>query len=111
MPHDEAENQDETSTNPGGDVEMAEETGGAEVEQIVHGNELAFAGEDALPPRVSFMSYLSSPIVNLLVGQGENQTLLSAHQALLAKSPFFEATCQGSVDDGSVRLAPNRRHS
>ncbi|POR32789.1 Uncharacterized protein TPAR_07014, partial [Tolypocladium paradoxum] len=102
MPHDAAD-PDERSTNPGGDVEMIEEAGGAEVEQTAHGNELFFTGEDAVAPRVSFMSYLSSPIVNLLVGQGEDQTVLSAHQALLAKSPYFEASCQGFVDDGSPR--------
>ncbi|KND86987.1 hypothetical protein TOPH_08371 [Tolypocladium ophioglossoides CBS 100239] len=102
MPHDAADH-DETSTNPGGDVEMAEETGAAEMEQTADGHELPFAGEDAIPPRVSFASYMSSPIVNLLVGQGENQTLLSVHQALLVKSPFFEACCQGFVDDGSPR--------
>ena len=42
-------------------------------------------------------SYLKSPIIELLVGQGEEQTLLTAHQALLVKSPFFaEAVAQFS---------------
>ena len=105
MSHDETQTPDETATNPGGDVEMIENATGAEAEQTVDGGALLpFAGEDAVAPPVSFMSYLSSPIVNLLIGQGADQTLLSAHQALLAKSPYFEASCQSFVDDGSVSL-------
>lgn len=34
-------------------------------------------------------SYLKSPIVELLVGLGDNQTLLTAHEALLTQSPYF----------------------
>ncbi|KJZ76480.1 hypothetical protein HIM_04209 [Hirsutella minnesotensis 3608] len=93
---------DETS-NAGADVEMTEENAQAEVQETAaDASELPYADEEAAP-RVSFMSYLASPIVNLLIGTGEQQTLLAAHQALLVKSPFFEAACQGFVDDGSPR--------
>lgn len=34
-------------------------------------------------------SYLKSPVITLLIGSGSEQTTLSAHQALLIKSPFF----------------------
>ncbi|KAL9002818.1 MAG: hypothetical protein Q9188_004280 [Gyalolechia gomerana] len=34
-------------------------------------------------------SYLKSPMVELLIGSGDSQTLLMAHKALLTKSPFF----------------------
>ncbi|PNY28468.1 Uncharacterized protein TCAP_01607, partial [Tolypocladium capitatum] len=102
MLHDAADAAD-ADEYAGGDVDMTEETGGLEVQLAADAHELPFASEDALPPRVSFMSYLSSPIVDLLVGRGENQALLFAHQALLVKSPYFEAGCQGFVDDGSPR--------
>lgn len=98
---------DETSTNPAGDIEMAEDGAPAEAqENLPEGSELPFAdGDDAVPPRISFMEYLASPVVNLVIGQSERQTLLAAHQALLAKSPFFQSACQGFVDDGSVSHA------
>lgn len=42
---------------------------------------------------MTFVDYLKSPIVSLLVGQGEEQTLLTAHQALLSISPWFAEEC------------------
>ncbi|EFY90550.1 hypothetical protein J3459_002517 [Metarhizium acridum] len=90
--------EDTTSTQQPGDVEMTEEheaTRGPEVEETT--------SKDEEPPRTSFMSYLSSPVVTLVVGSDENQTLLTAHQALLCKSPYFQDLCQRFVDDGSPR--------
>ncbi|KAG5931567.1 hypothetical protein E4U53_001701 [Claviceps sorghi] len=55
------------------------------------------------PARVTFMSYLASPVVTLVVGQDDSQTLLTAHQALLEKSPYFKDICRQFVDDGSPR--------
>ncbi|ATY58618.1 BTB/POZ fold domain containing protein [Cordyceps militaris CM01] len=52
--------------------------------------------------RPSFIEYLASPIVTLLVGL-EAQTVLTAHQALLTKSPYLEQLCQSFVEDGSPR--------
>lgn len=67
-------------------------------------NELPFAEEEAVPPpaRVTFIDYLKSPIVELLIGQAEDQTRLSAHQALLVQSPWFEEACAQFGDDSSV---------
>ncbi|KAF5129734.1 hypothetical protein MHUMG1_03782 [Metarhizium humberi] len=90
--------EDTTSTQQPGDVEMTEEhetTRAPEVEETT--------SKDEEPPRMSFMSYLSSPMVTLVVGSDENQTLLTAHQALLCKSPYFQDLCQTFVDDGSPR--------
>lgn len=45
------------------------------------------------PARVTYLDHLKSPIVELTVGQDDNKTVLSAHQALLVQSPFFEDAC------------------
>lgn len=90
------------SANPGADVEMTED-GTAEA-----GSELPYAGEETVveaepePARVPFIDYLASPIVTLIVGSGENETILTAHQALLALSPYFKDQFEGFSDDGSV---------
>ncbi|KAF2965001.1 hypothetical protein GQX73_g8562 [Xylaria multiplex] len=90
---------EEQPTNPG-DVEMAE---GAEGE----GNEgmvLPFAEGGESEPRTTFISYLSSPVVTLIVGNTEfDTTILTAHQALLVQSPFFADACAAFADDGSPR--------
>jgi len=74
----------------GGDAPEPETDTGATAE-----NDLPFAEEEAVQPpaRITFVDYLKSPIVSLLVGQGEEQTLLTAHQALLAQSPWFAEEC------------------
>ena len=83
------------------DVEMGEEGPVTETAALVE-IDLPFAEEEGapLPVRVTFIDYLKSPIVELLVGQGEEQTLLSAHQALLVESPWFAQAC-APFDDGS----------
>ncbi|TQN64461.1 hypothetical protein CSHISOI_10967 [Colletotrichum shisoi] len=58
---------------------------------------------DPVEPRTTFVSYLSSPVVTLLVGQGESEAIVTAHQALLVKSPFFKEACAQFSDDGSPR--------
>lgn len=72
------------------DVEMAEgstapaSTAGAA--ENPNNSELPFAedGPDDTPPaRITFVQYLSSPVVTLLVGSGEAETILTAHQGLL----------------------------
>ena len=91
------------SENPGADVEMAEgedEAGAGDGQSA-----LPFAEGDALdppPPRVTFLSYLASPVVTLLVGNGKEETILTAHQALLTTSPYFQEACAQFSDDGSV---------
>ncbi|KAK3334561.1 hypothetical protein B0H65DRAFT_437073 [Neurospora tetraspora] len=95
---------------PSGDVEMTE--GGAETAAAEDGDapankdELPFAEESAdspPPPRVTFLQYLSSPIVTLIVGTGDQETILTAHQSLLVQSPWFAEACADFTDDGSPR--------
>lgn len=91
---------DSTPATAFGDVEMGEGYGGAGAENA-NGSELPFADTDIVEPRTTFASYLMSPIVTLLIGTSD-QTILTAHQALLTQSPYFEAACEDFVDDGSV---------
>jgi len=41
-------------------------------------------------PQTIFLEYLKSPIVQLVVGSGEEETTLTAHQGILARSPYLE---------------------
>ncbi|PHH92363.1 hypothetical protein CDD83_7741 [Cordyceps sp. RAO-2017] len=103
-PTDSSNAQAEASNKAAEDVEMTEQTGGgsgAGPEQPP--SPPADDESDSTIEHVSFMSYLASPIVTLLVGRGEDQTLLSAHQGLLVKSPHFASICQSFVEDGSPR--------
>ncbi|KAL2270527.1 hypothetical protein VTJ83DRAFT_2711 [Remersonia thermophila] len=85
----------------------------AAAEPSAAGTELSFAEgsegdggqrqQEKVPSRVSFLQYLATPIVTLLVGSGENLTILTAHQGLLVRSPYFEAACAEFADDGSPR--------
>ncbi|KAL8804967.1 MAG: hypothetical protein Q9200_005613 [Gallowayella weberi] len=73
-----------------GDVEMQGADEGAEVVEVGENNgEDAAAEEEKPAPRVTFIDYLKSPMIELLIGNGDSQTLLMAHKALLTKSPFF----------------------
>jgi hypothetical protein len=94
--------EDETSA----DIEMVEE-----IIQVGMGANVATNGENGLaiqdeevviPTRVTFVDHLRSPIVELLVGEGERQALLTAHQALLVQSPFFEDACSQFSDKALV---------
>ncbi|KAL2158860.1 hypothetical protein VTH06DRAFT_4052 [Thermothelomyces fergusii] len=87
------------------DVDMAESTTPAAGEKH-DGSELPFAEgvtESIIPERVTFAQYLSTPVVTLLVGSGGNETILTAHQGLLVKSPYFAEACAEFADDGSPR--------
>jgi hypothetical protein len=99
---------------PVGAVEMAEGEVENETEEDANGRAaLPFAEDcpdDPAVPRPTFLSYLSSPVVTLLVGAGEeSETILTAHQALLVRSPFFKEACSEFSDDGdgSVSLSMN----
>lgn len=88
----------------GGDATPAEVAPAAD---LATGDNLPFSEaipEDAPPPRVSFIQYLTSPVVTLLVGTGENETILTAHQSLLTSSPFFGEACAEFANDGSVKF-------
>ena len=84
-----------------GDVEMAE-GGDDETGTNAHHGDLPFAEGGDVPPRTSFISYLTSPLVTLIVGSGHNETILTAHQGLLVRSPYFAEACAAFSDDGSV---------
>lgn len=92
---------DDNTTNA--DVEMAEDAGEGEKQDygnsVNANNDLPFAGEETEQP-TTFLSYLASPIVTLVVGK-EEQTSLSAHQALLCKSPYFKEICD-KFEEGAV---------
>ncbi|KAI9773574.1 MAG: hypothetical protein M1840_006848 [Geoglossum simile] len=49
--------------------------------------------EEVVAQRVSFVDYLKSPIVKLVVGSGDDPVLLTAHQQLLLSSPWFARKC------------------
>ncbi|KAH7038052.1 uncharacterized protein B0I36DRAFT_74677 [Microdochium trichocladiopsis] len=92
------------AANPGADVDMTEDADAGEGE-VGDASELPFAeGEEAdNTPRVTFMSYLSSPVVTLIVGQGDTAAVLTAHQSLLVQSPWFAQACEQFTEDGSPR--------
>ncbi|KAL1869199.1 hypothetical protein VTK73DRAFT_3200 [Phialemonium thermophilum] len=102
--------------NAGGDVDMADDAGeSASVHTSTvagtgagaNGSELPFAegGPDDTPPtpRVPFSQHLTSPVVTLIVGRGDSETILTAHQSLLTSSPYFAEQCALFADDGSPR--------
>lgn len=60
--------------------------------------------ESAPAQRLTFIDYLKSPVVEILVGSGNEATLLTAHQGLLMQSPYFANMCALFGDD-EVRLA------
>ncbi|KUJ19125.1 uncharacterized protein LY89DRAFT_683060, partial [Mollisia scopiformis] len=98
-----------------GDVEMGTEAV-VEIESSVapstglvdeEGNGLPFEEEgtmdEARPARVTYIDYLKSPVIGLLVGQGDEQALLMAHQMLLESSPWFKDACSKFSDEVSER--------
>ncbi|KAL8949173.1 MAG: hypothetical protein Q9222_004705, partial [Ikaeria aurantiellina] len=87
-----------------GDVEM--QAGDDEVMEVGETNtgEGATAIEDEKPAqRITFVDYLKSPMIELLIGNGASQTLLTAHKALLTKSPFF-STKLSTPDSKHIEL-------
>ncbi|UPK90384.1 hypothetical protein LCI18_001319 [Fusarium solani-melongenae] len=94
----------EESAEPTGDVDMTEtqNTQDGEEQENPNGSELPFADTEIVEPRVTFANYLMSPIVTLLIGSGD-QSILTAHQGLLAQSPYFKEICDRFIEDGSPR--------
>ena len=99
---------------------MADEAGAGEVGDVVVGEEVVIeidapaaetAGDDVpmeeeevmevdtAPARTTYVDYLKSPIVSLLVGQGDEQALLTAHEALLTISPWFKDACSKFTEE------------
>ncbi|TVY30818.1 hypothetical protein LHYA1_G000351 [Lachnellula hyalina] len=103
-----------TPIDESGDVSMTADTpiveiGGAapatEEEAGVDDTALPFQEEaiDDVPPRTTYIDYLKSPVIGLLVGQGDEQALLTAHQGLLITSPWFKEACDKFSSDLSER--------
>ncbi|KAK3357974.1 hypothetical protein B0T25DRAFT_540671 [Lasiosphaeria hispida] len=92
---------------PAADIEMAKGAGGDdETAANANGAELPFAenGPDDPPaPRVGFLQYLASPMVTLLIGSGDTETILTAHQGLLTQSTYFAEAHAKFSDNGSPR--------
>ncbi|ESZ97185.1 hypothetical protein SBOR_2441 [Sclerotinia borealis F-4128] len=105
------------SAQPGGnpaDVEMGENVSSAVVIEIdasagtetgtnAPAPDLQETIMEDTPARITYIDYLKSPVIGLLVGQGDEQALLYAHQGLLCKSPWFEEACGKFSDDVSER--------
>jgi len=89
--------------NTAADVEMAEGAGDDQTPAATNGAEPSFTEADApVEPRIGFLQYLASPIVTLLVGSGDSEHILTAHQGLLTQSTFFADQYAEFTDDGSV---------
>ena len=92
------------AAHPDVDVEMAEGAPAASgaADGGANTGDLPFPEGGEVDARPSFISYLASPVVTLIVGSGDNETILSAHQGLLVQSPFFAEACAAFTNDGSV---------
>ncbi|KAJ6103248.1 hypothetical protein N7486_005675 [Penicillium sp. IBT 16267x] len=51
-----------------------------------------------------FLDFLTSPIVEIIVGQGENETVLTAHQSLLLESPLLSGFVSKFQTSGPRRI-------
>ncbi|VBB86262.1 Putative protein of unknown function [Podospora comata] len=101
------------ATQQTGDVEMTEEgdAPAAATETLAAAGstenaDLPFAegDPDETPaPRITFLQYLRSPVVTLLIGSNDEETILTAHQGLLTQSPYFADRIAEFADDGSPR--------
>lgn len=90
------------------DVEMGGDVPVVEIE-AEEGDGMPFQGEsgEETTVRTTYIDYLKSPVIHLLVGQGDEQALLTAHQALITRSPWFADACAKFSDDVSVSIGIN----
>jgi hypothetical protein len=103
-----AENEGNVDVEMGGDdVVEVEAVANAEAEQNGDDPEdgLPFQNEEeqTKPARITYIDYLKSPIIELNIGQSDEQTTLTAHQTLLVQSPFFAEACAQFGPSTSVR--------
>ena len=95
----EAGDEDEQMAGVDADVEVVEESAGAE-----NGAE----AEPASNPQTIFLDYLRSPIVELVVGGGKDGdsdvTKLTAHQAILEISPYFSEKLSALSDSDQLQI-------
>ena len=101
---DEPVDVDMTESAPAADADV-EVTGSHEVAEGENPLPFAEGGEDEdikVPTRVTYADYLSSPIVQLHIGQGDDLKVLTCHQALLIKSPWMAEACAQFGPDTTV---------
>jgi len=55
--------------------------------------------ESTSNPQTVFLEYLMSPIVQIVVGSGDDETTLTAHKAILTQSPYFNDMLSPMSDD------------
>jgi hypothetical protein len=97
---------------PAADIEMGGDEIAVEIDAVLDAangdaeNGLPFQEEamEDIPVRTTYIDYLKSPVIGLLVGQGDEQALLTAHQGLLTRSPWFADACAKFDDSVSVRF-------
>ncbi|KAI9826335.1 MAG: hypothetical protein M1832_000252 [Thelocarpon impressellum] len=117
-PEVQIEEEEVAEDTPTVDVDMAgaENDEGNEADAGA-GEEGGYGGEredikDAIAPaRITFIDYLKSPIVYLSVGLGDEHTLLTAHEALLVQSPWFEeriGQASGDISPLQIDLSDER---
>lgn len=66
----------------------------------------SFTHPSMSPFKLTSFSYLTSPIVKIAVGKGDEETVLTAHQKLLVESPFLAETVARFDESGPVSLSP-----
>ncbi|KAI5298757.1 hypothetical protein KEM55_002980 [Ascosphaera atra] len=71
------------------------------------GEEATQSQEPGKPRKLTFLDYLKSPIVELIVGQGDAKTTLTAHRDLLSESPYFREALSGQDASEPVRAQPH----
>lgn len=94
----------EMETEPVVEIERSAAPSAAFAEGEEESNGLPFADgmDEDKSARVTYIDYLKSPVIGLLVGQGDEQALLTAHQMLLETSPWFKDACGKFSDEVSV---------
>ncbi|QDS69758.1 hypothetical protein FKW77_010177 [Venturia effusa] len=60
--------------------------------------------EPEVPVKVTFLDYLRSPMVEVSVNDAGETIVLSAHEAILSKSPWFAAKCSEFPAGGPRRI-------
>ncbi|EXJ74418.1 uncharacterized protein A1O5_02714 [Cladophialophora psammophila CBS 110553] len=63
-------------------------------------------GNTSSNPQAIFLDYLKSPIVQLIVGSGDDETTLTAHKAILEKSPYLSEILSTLDDDALIIEMP-----
>jgi len=52
------------------------------------------------------LSFVTSPIVEIVVGKGDNETVMTAHKTILMEAPFLAELVNKFEGSGSVSFSP-----